>query len=318
MDTQAFADFLQQNILSQKIVEIKKFGKGQMPVFGLKLDNGQKLTIKFYSTQEDCLESYEIAQMLGKNPDLRVPRLYEIPHRFFVYENMYGLCFFYVEGRELGRSKISSANFKEIAAQFAVLQQTKIENPDKLRKDFTPETYIKTIKEKLAATQAPATGLSRLYYKIALHLAAEFVSAIEKSHQTPANIPYKLIHHDVTKSNLLFLNGHFQSFIDTDSVRLGYAGRDFAEFIISTMMRYPFYKSKRQSIARWYRIIDEQFKLPLDEYVCGLDVYYLYRLNKRLDALQNKISVCKLYDFWEFLHLRKIIVKILQQITSEH
>ena len=309
MDIIEVKNFLEQKIFLQLITDIKKFGKGQLSAFYVQLADGTQLSVKFYDNVQNVLYAYHVAHGLEQNPELRVPRLYKLKDKYFKYKQYFGLCFYYIEGKEISAVKLNKHYLTEVADAYAVSKK-QIVFDTSLRKDKSLDEYIALIKQNyLTATSLSKSLLQRVFFRIALHFARRFVEKIEREHSQKQQIPQKLIHCDITKSNMLFKDGHFQSFIDTDAACYGYIGRDFAEFIISSVLHYPLFKSKRNSIREWYKLIDERYNLTTEEYLYGLDIYFLSRLEARLRQYQNKITFCKLCNFAEFLHLRTVTLK---------
>lgn len=304
--------FLEQEVLKGKIKDIKQFGKGQFPVFYLKLENGEELTIKFYASQKNADRALNILLDLGENPALKIPRVYSGQRERFVYQGYYGIILNFVEGQEISASRLNSTLFQEIVDMYEQFQKSQIKNVVLGQEKTVPE-YIKQVREEYLTQTSNANGLiSRWLLDLAKFIASKVVNDIEAEYKAcSVDIPRKLVHRDITKSNMLFNEGHFAAFIDMDSVCYSWVGRDFAEFIVSSVLHYPVWKSKCKSIKEWYRIIDVKFGLSFAEYKYGLDIYYLYRLQRRLMQYQTKLGFCKFCNFLVFLFLRKYILKVL-------
>lgn len=316
MDINALKNFLEKNVLQQKIILIKQFGKGQVAVVYVKLEDSVELTIKFYKTESSCVHAYEIAESLNKNSELAAPRLYKLKDRYFCYENYFGLCFYFIEGSEISAERLNKQCFEEVAAAYEIFQKP-IEISCSLYRDHSLQEYIKILREEYLNRQMLSDNpIKKIYFNIFIYFARKFVDLIENAHSTDEKVEQKLIHCDITKSNLLFKNGHFRSFIDMDAICYSYIGRDFAEFIISSVMHYPFYKSKRKSIKCWYEVILNKFKLSTLEYIYGLDIYYLYRLKCRIMQYQEKIGFCKVFNVIEFFCLRNYTAKIIKKLNK--
>ena len=300
----------------QLITDIKKFGKGQLSAFYVQLADGTQLSVKFYDNVQNVLYAYHVAHGLEQNPELRVPRLYKLKDKYFKYKQYFGLCFYYIEGKEISVVKLNKHYLTEVADAYAVSKK-QIVFDTSLRKDKSLDEYIALIKQNyLTATSLSKSLLQRVFFKIALHFARRFVEKIEREHSQKQQIPQKLIHCDITKSNMLFKDGHFQSFIDTDAACYGYIGRDFAEFIISSVLRYPLFRPRLSDIDTWYRAVDEEFSLPLAEYSYGLALYYASRLTARLKQYQKKQTFCKYLNMRRFARLYPATLAILAKLKQ--
>lgn len=316
IETDVVQRFLENEVFFRPITVIKRFGKGQLSAFYVKLSDETELTVKFYAQKEKVQYAYDVAQILAQNKELKVPRLYKLPQPYFEFEGYYGLCFYYLDGKEISASKLDLCNLKEVADAHAAFQNS-FDVQNKLKKDIPVNAYLQNLRDNfLNLTSLSSNKFSCYLFNLMMSFARKFVSDISEQHLECENIPQKIIHGDITKSNMLFKNGHFESFIDTDSVFSSYIGRDFAEFIISSVLHYPFYKNKRKSITEWYRFIDAQYHLSLDEYIYGLDIYYLYRLQCRIKAYQTKFGVSKFLSFLEFLRLRNVVVRELKKLKT--
>ena len=75
------------------------------------------------------------------------------------------------------------------------------------------------------------------------------------------------------------------------------------------------------NISKGYSIavdeIDKRLHLPAEEYIYGLDIYYLYRLQCRLKQYQEKITVGKYLNFIEFIKLRCVIIDLFRKKEAD-
>ena len=308
--------YLEQEILKNEIIKIKRFGKGQVFSCYVKLKNGTELTVKFYKNKSDLLYAYNVALGLEQIPELRVLRLFHMQNKFFLYKTYYGLCFYYIQGKEISANKISKFNLQEIIEAYTKFSNSILWNFE-LRKDISIEESLETLQKSFLELQYVSNNILKKYlFSIVCALCNHFINSVKERYSSRINVPLKLIHCDITKSNMLFLNGHFKSFIDTDSMCYSYVGRDFAEFIISTVLHYPFYKNRRIFIREWYKLIEERFHLSYEEYIYGLDIYYLYRIKCRLIQYEKKITLCKLWNFLEFLKLHQTVMQEIKKVKE--
>lgn len=314
MEQEAVKNFLEREIFIQGIEQIKQFSKGQTASFYIKTKLAKEFTVKFYKNEADVKYAYNISLQLEENKELKVPRLYKLPDKYFIYNGgYYGLIFDYIKGSEIYATKISNENLSEIAEQYAIFQKSKIAQ-QYLHQDKDIPYYVNNLRQNYLSTNIRTRNkVKQTMYDKIQQLAQNLLDRIEKEHENQARPAEKIIHCDITKSNMLFEKGHFSSFLDTDSVCLSYVGRDIAEFVISTVLHYPIYRNKRKTIQFWYSEIDKRLHLSTEEYLYGLDIYYLYRLQCRLKHYREKLTIGKFMNFLEFIKLRAIIVEFLRQ-----
>ena len=299
-------------ILPHKIVGAKRFGRGHHPVMYVRLADGTELTAKFYDKEEDLLAARRITEALGKNKDLPVPRLYPLPVPYFRVGNLYGLCFFYIPGREIKTRELRGGVYCRLISMYAAFQQTPLPE-DALPVERDLSEYLKEAGDLCATIrQNSPTYLQRL----SVTEAEKLIKLLQPEIAAASQIRIRPIHNDLSKSNLLFDKGEFVSFLDTDSICLSCIGRDFAEFIISSVLRYPLFRPRLSDIDAWYRAVDEEFSLPLAEYRYGLALYYASRLTARLKQYQKKQTFCKYLNMRRFARLYPVTLAILAKIKQ--
>lgn len=315
MDNNALETFLEDSVLHEKVVDFKQFSKGHNPTFYLKLASGTKLTLKLYISHDEAERCFLLLSNLGQNKNVAIPRFYDKIKRFF-YNEYSALLFYFIEGSEISSVRLNQSCFKEIAEMYAQFQKCEVKQVDLPREADVMQLIAKVKEVRDIAGCSSKNFIKRYLYSIVRKKSLQLADIIAKeypNHQAPVQ---QLIHGDISKPNMLFHQGKFVSFIDMDSVCYSWVGRDFAEFIVSSVLRYPLGKSKTKSIRQWYQEIHRQFGLSYDEYKYGLDVYYLYRLRWRMDQYQKKFGVCKFFNFLTFLSLRKCILKELKNLEG--
>lgn len=313
--------FLQDNILHRPVAGIKKFGKGQLPVLCLTLadDNQTKLVVKFYRNRQDMLQSLKIARMFAENSALKCPRLYPLPEEYFCYDGLYGLIYYYISGEEISSAAVNIRHFNQLADMYAVFQNTEVGNTV-LCQDRPQNDYLAALRRFSHRLQKIADSkkclFSKLRITVFLKMLSRFLARIENDY-TAIQVPKrKITHNDITKSNLLFKNGNFAAFLDMDSVTLSWPGRDCAEFIVSTVRRFKFWRSRRKAIKQWYACMDKRLHFSREEYLYGLNVYYLYRICNYIRRRRYLGGFLKLYNFAQFIKLHKVIVNELYRLKK--
>lgn len=137
--------FLAQNIFSQPVMAIKKFGKGQVCVCYVKLSDGTELSVKFYKSVADALYAYQVAKSLEQNKVLKVPHLYELKDKYFQYKDYFGLCFYYIDGHEISTRKLGKRLLREIVDAYSAFK-IPVGFKAALRTDVPIENYISSIR----------------------------------------------------------------------------------------------------------------------------------------------------------------------------
>ncbi len=313
MEQESVKIFLEKEIFTQGIEKIKQFSKGQIASFYIKTKSEEEFTIKFYKNKENVKYAYNVSLQLEKNKALKVPQLYKIPNKYLKYKRYYGLIFYYIRGKEIKTSEMNLQILSEVAEQYAIFQKSKLAISN-LYQDKNISYYINNLRQHYLTKDINSQNkIKQIMYNKIKKITQEILNNIEIQHQNKIEPPKKMIHCDITKSNMLCKEGHFASFLDTDSVCLSYVGRDIAEFIISTVLRFPIYRNKKKIIQFWYSEIDKRLHLSAEEYIYGLDIYYLYRLQCRLQQYREKLTVGKYFNFIEFIKLRFVIIDLFRK-----
>lgn len=306
-------NFLQEQVLHRQVAAVKQFDKGQLPVFYLKLQNAtqSELTVKFYRSKKQAEAAHALSASLAKNPKLCVPKLSDSAKQCFKYGGFYGLVYEYIRGREAASAGITAKHMRQLCDKYTEFQKCRIDQP--LRRFVSQNGCMTKLRRLLDEIKKQNLSLKM---RSAVFLAEKFAEQISREYGKLKEPERKLVHDDVTKSNLLFEGNDFRAFLDTDSVCWGYVGKDFAEFILSNIRRYPFYKGRKKAVRTWYEIVDKTYHLSFDEYIYGLNVYYLYRLLNYFGRGRNNVSLLKLYNFWQFIKLHKTVVNELKKIKQ--
>ncbi len=313
--------FLQEKILHKSVAKVQKFSKGQLPVLCLTLDDSEptKLIVKFYRSLSKVMQSLKIAQAFNQNPELKSPRLYPLSEGYFQYGSLFGLIFYYIPGEEISSAKITEKHFNQLADMYAVFQSVNVDK-EVLHQEHSQKYYLDMLlryqKRIQKIVKAKKNLFSKLYMVLFLKIYSRFLTKLKADYSQMPIPKQKITHNDMTKSNLLFKDGNFAAFIDMDSVVMSCPGRDCAEFIVSSAMRFRFWRSRRHAIQQWYAAMDKRLHFSREEYLYGLNIYYLYRIYNYISRRQYLSGFLKLYNFAQFIKLHKTIVAEVNRLKK--
>jgi hypothetical protein len=158
--------------------------------------------------------------------------------------------------------------------------------PD-IAKDFKENAvYGRKCVEKLREIRGkPMRGLPRALsvgFRRRIDETLSRYAAAPEPHERPC-----FIHGDFHSKNILFDGGAISGIIDFENVRFGYRAEDFCRFIITLVMRLPFFWPKRGLVMGWLNLVQRHERLDSADWLAGWVPCELRVVEKSMRALAD-------------------------------
>lgn len=290
--------YLEQNVFHKPVDSVRQFAHGAASYNFLIVVEKQKYIVKLtHSYNQKGIERLaRICADLSQNEQLSGARLIPVGKSFyFQYLNKYGLIMSYCDGFSLPSYEMGGRHFQQVLSGYAQFQQTKWTDTT----DFLPlypmkevcQTQIAILEDYLQR----ASKLSKIKRFLMTYFCKKHLMFLTKLQHSVLTLPadkLTVIHGDFHNNNLLFNNEKLLTFLDFEEVGYGYPTEDLMRFILCLVQRLPIFIERYSYIYDWMKCANTRFHFSKDEWIVGLNSYYLQRIEKALRP-QGKFGSAK-------------------------
>lgn len=285
-NTNDFIRFLEKSVFHHPIKSVRQFARGSASENYIIRIHDQNMLVK-YTHSYDRVGIERLARIcaaVSSNTDLPCAKIIPSANQlYFNYQNRHGLIMEYCAGQSVPSYQMGTNHFQQILAAYQQFQKTEWQN----QADFLPqydmnervEAHIAFVNEKLNQIRA----LPFLQRHLLRFLYQKQKAFLESLKQTPLTLPPEkltVIHGDFHNNNLLFRQGRLLAFLDFEEVGYGYIAEDLMRFILCLVQRLPIFINPYTIIRKWLICANNQFHLSKEEWIVGLNSYYLQRVDK--------------------------------------
>lgn len=317
--------FLEQHLLKQPIISVRQFAHGSASQnYHVTLGNQRELLVKLTHAYDEqgIARLAQICQAVSDNHQLPVARLIPINKKpYFQYQNRFGLIMEYCQGHAVASYNLTEQHFMQIIDAYAVFTNTSWPKEDVFIPLYPLKeqclTHMNFIQETLNKTSHINTVKKYLLTKIGnAHL-----TFFERLLETTVNLPLNkqtIIHGDFHNNNVLFHHNQLVSFLDFEEVGHGYIIEDIMRFILCVVQRLPIFINPYPLIRCWVKCADDKFRFSKEEWILGLNSYYVQRADKAFRSKYKTGSWHQIIIWTKLLWLTRRYHKIKQWIEQTH
>ena len=227
--------------------------------------------------------------------------LKETPHfitdQFYIYENHIFLISYFIKGEHLSLSKLSYQALLSFEKNEQLLAVQNPFNASFLKPLIKPDDLLKEISKSIEKLKLQKYSFFRFIEpKISFYLK-EIYSQTPVLSQEPV-----IIHADTKPDNFILKNGNL-IMLDFEMMRLGYTVEDLAQFALSLVLQHSVWRYNKKLFSFIFKYFTQTFHLKKEDWVYGVNMYFLRLLNRRLYSSKLFLSPRK---SWLLLkHLQK-------------
>ncbi len=325
-ETTEFINFLETEIFHHPIEQIRQFVRGAASYNFLVTVNHQNVLVKLTRTyKQDGIERLaRVWQAVSENKQLSVARLIKPNNNlFFKYKDNYGLIMEYCDGESLPSYQMKTSHFQQILSAYQLFQQTSWQNKSDLLPVYPMPTHCRkhiAFLEQAQEKMASVSPLKRSLFKWLCYKHLTFLKQLESTKLAWTESELSIIHGDFHNNNLLFKNGQLLTFLDFEEIKDGHPTEDFVRFIICLVQRLPFFINPYTYIDKWLELCNQQFHFSTEEWIGGLNSYYLQRADKvfsQKNKFASKRQIVMMIKLWLFFNRYNAILKSIYQLKNK-
>ncbi len=324
-ETKRFINFLEKEIFHSPIDDIRQFARGAASYNFLVTTNNQKALVKLTRpyNEKGIIRLAKVCQAISENKQLTVARLIQANQSlYFKYEEKYGLIMEYCDGESIPSYEMKTAHFEQILSTYALFQQTKWNKSDLLPVYSMSEhchrhiLFLEDALQNLKNLSQPKRFLFGMLCR--KHLA--FLNRLATTKIDWEADELEIIHGDFHNNNLLFKNGKLLTFLDFEEVKDGHPTEDFVRYIICLVQRLPFFINPYKYINNWFALCNQHFHYSTEEWIGGLNSYYLQRADKAFspkNKFASKRQIKIMIKLWLFFTRYNAILKCIYRMKNK-
>ncbi len=325
-ETRQFIEFLEKKIFYHPIDDIRKFARGAASYNFLVTVNKQKVLVKLTRPHgaKGIKRLARVCQAISENKQLAVARLIKVNQSlYFKYEKKYGLVMEYCDGESLPSYKMKTVHFEQILLAYKLFQQTKWPNKSDLLPIYSMEEHYQRHVMFLENALKNLNDLPQPKRFIFAWLCKKHLAFLMQLGTTKIDWSVdelEIIHGDFHNNNLLFKNGKLLTFLDFEEVKDGHPTEDLVRFIICLVQRLPFFINPYRYINKWLKLCNQQFHYTTEQWIGGLNSYYLQRADKAF-SVKNKFASKRqikiMFKLWLFFNRYNAILKCIHRLKNQ-
>lgn len=300
--------YLETEILHLKIGKIHSLNRGGTSKnYRLVLKDCSYLLKVFPHNDHSILRAerlLSIDRFLSQSPSIETPHFLE--NKFFTFENHIFLLANFIEGKHISLSNLSI----DTLSSFVQSEQNLASQAPK--KDTFLYQIIKP-EELFFKAQARIEELKKQKYSF-FGFIAPFVSSHLKKIYTQTKIPFSdpvIIHAD-TKPDNFILRDNRLVMLDFEMIRLGYTVEDLAQFVLSLVLQRSVWCWNKKAFSRYFSFFTKAFNLKKEDWIYGVNMYFLRLMNRRLTSSSLFLSPRKSWLFINHLNKQQKIIKFIE------
>ncbi len=301
-ESKKFIAFLETNVFHQPIESARQFAHGSASENFLITVNHTRYIVKLIHREQksETERLVRIYDCLSQNQALRTTSIIHLNQSaYFTYNHRFGIVMTYCNGHALPSYKMTKHHFQEVLKAYEAFQKINWHNsPDILPAYRIPDKINNLIQIVQKAEHTPKTIFFRLFNGGFLHktlLNFLFQIKADKS-DFPTSF---VLHGDFHNNNLLFHNNQLSAVLDFEEIRYGYPTQDLVRYIICLVQRLPVFINPFSVFKEWLVLANASFHFSTDEWIYGLDTYFIIRTEKLFQKLNKKNKVNRLLKLWQ-------------------
>lgn len=300
--------YVQQHILKTTITYFKPINRGGMSLNFICKTNSKKYIIKAINKEkkERIIKLCNILEALKKEPLIYTAHLETFNNQtFFEYEDKLIIIISYVKGKKISYLELSPLVIDSIYNSYKYIAKLDIEVlPQKVLMNIYSEN--KQILGELLKQNKNfiKTKILNAIYKLNESLKTDI--SLEK--------PLKIIHGDASLNNCLVDDENNVALLDFELMRYGYEIEDWAEFLISSLSQHSILFIPKNRLSQLIGYTNTLFNFTKQEWIYGINLYFLNLLNKRIKSKKLFKSIRKAALFTLNINKKRSIYSVLDKI----
>lgn len=301
-ESKKFIAFLETDVFHQPIESARQFAHGSASENFVITVNHKRYIVKLiHREQKSEIERLvRIYDSLTQNNAIRTTSIIHLNQSaYFTYHHHFGIVMEYCDGRSLPSYKITKRHFGEILYTYKCFQKLRWHNSQDILPAYRiPEKINNLIQIVQKSARTPNTFIFRFFNGAFLHKTLlNFLSQMKADKLDFATS--SVLHGDFHNNNLLFHNNQLSAVLDFEEIRYGYPTQDLIRYIICLVQRLPVFINPFSVFKEWLILADTSFHFSTDEWIYGLDTYYVIRTEKLFRKLNKKNKFNRLLKLWQ-------------------
>jgi len=300
--------FLEKNIIKQTIKKLKNLNRGGTSINFYCETDDKKYIIKVISKEkrQRVERLCKIFNSLSENHYIYTAQIQKFHNQeIFEYENYLLIIISYISGHQFSARKITPKIINQIFTSYKHISQLNIEGG--YQKNLQ-QIYLEN-KKILNELHKNNLGFIRNKILICINKLNEKLST-----KIVLNKNIKLIHGDASLNNCLLDKDGNVAILDFELIRFGYEIEDWSEFLLSSLLQHSIIIIPQKHLERLIKHINSLFNFTKQEWLYGINLYFLNLINKRLKSQKLFKSTRKSILFTLNLHKYNAILKLLNKI----
>lgn len=300
--------FLENDVLHKEIVYLKNLNQGGTSINLVCKTTDTKFLVKILpnTNVKRAERLLSILNSLKQISNIYSPHIIEFNGKqWFEFDNCIILIIEFISGKKLQYTELNENHLNRIYTSYQYIQQLKL--------NALPQRDLKKIykENKELINQLLSTENNFFKQKI-LHKLSVFNEKLNID--VKLNDEIVIIHGDASLNNTLEDMNKNIALLDFEMIRYGFIIEDWSEFLLSSILQHCVLFIPKKHLEKLIKATNHIFNFNIDQWKYGVNLYFLYLINKRLKSKKLFKSIRKSALFIFNIKKHKDIYSILKKI----
>ncbi len=199
-----------------------------------------------------------------------------INNQFYICQDHILLLANFIEGHRLSLSNLSFPILSSFEKSEQILASCPPAQASFLKPIIKPSDLVSEISQNIQKLKQQKHSFFRFIEPKISFYVEEIYSQTPTLSSTPV-----IIHADTKPDNFILKNGHL-IMLDFEMMRLGYTIEDLAQFALSLILQHSVWRYNKKLFSLIFKEFTETFHLQKNDWIYGVNMYFLRLLSRRL------------------------------------